>query len=42
MPLVPLAVVGVTILRIHQLISLHLFVGLPRLGPVVLKMASTG
>ena len=35
-------VIGVTILRIRQLISIHLFVGLLLLGPVVLKMASTG
>lgn len=37
-----LAVLGVTILRIHQLIWLHLFVGLVLLGPVALKMSSTG
>jgi hypothetical protein len=37
-----LAVLGVTILRIGQLIWLHLFVGLMLIGPVVLKMASTG
>jgi hypothetical protein len=37
-----LAVLGVTILRIHQLISVHLFVGLLLIGPVALKMASTG
>ncbi len=36
------AVIGVTILRIGQLISIHLFVGLLLLGPVALKMASTG
>jgi hypothetical protein len=36
------AVIGVTILRIGQLISVHLFVGLLLLGPVALKMASTG
>lgn len=36
------AVIGVTILRIRQLISVHLFVGLLLLGPVILKMASTG
>jgi hypothetical protein len=40
--IVLLAIIGVTILRIHQLISVHLFVGLMLLGPVVLKMASTG
>jgi hypothetical protein len=37
-----LAVLGVTILRIHQLIWLHLFLGLLLIGPVLLKMASTG
>jgi hypothetical protein len=37
-----LAVLGVTILRIRQLIWLHLFLGLLLIGPVVLKMASTG
>ncbi len=39
--LVLLAVIGVTILRIHQLISVHLFVGLLLIGPVALKMGST-
>jgi hypothetical protein len=37
-----LAVLGVTILRVRQLISIHLFVGLLLIGPVALKMASTG
>jgi hypothetical protein len=37
-----LAVLGLTILRIGQLISVHLFVGLLLIGPVALKMASTG
>ncbi len=37
-----LAVLGVTILRIGQLISVHLFVGLLLIGPVALKMGSTG
>jgi hypothetical protein len=37
-----LAVIGVTILRIGQLISVHLFVGLLLIGPVLMKMASTG
>jgi hypothetical protein len=37
-----LAVIGVTILLIGQLISVHLFVGLLLIGPVALKMASTG
>ncbi len=36
------AVIGVTILRIGQLIWLHLFVGLLVIGPVLLKLASTG
>ena len=36
------AVIGVTILRIHQLIWLHLFLGLLLIGPVLLKMATTG
>jgi hypothetical protein len=40
--IVLLAVLGVSILRIRQLISLHLFVGLLLLGPVVLKIATTG
>lgn len=40
--LVLLAVIGVTILRIGQLISVHLFVGLLLVGPVALKLASTG
>jgi hypothetical protein len=37
-----LAVIGVTILRIGQLISVHLFVGLLLIGPVALKIATTG
>ena len=37
-----LAVIGLTILRIGQLISVHLFVGLLLLGPVAVKLASTG
>jgi hypothetical protein len=37
-----LAVIGVTILRIRQLISVHLFVGILLIGPVALKMGSTG
>ena len=40
--LVLLAALGVTILRIGQLLSEHLFLGLLLLGPVGLKMASTG
>jgi len=37
-----LAVIGLTILRMHQLIFVHLFVGLALIGPVVLKLGSTG
>lgn len=40
--LILLAVIGVTIVRIGQLISVHLFVGLLLIGPVALKLASTG
>ena len=40
--LVLLAALGVTILRIGQLIWLHLFLGLLLLGPVAAKMGSTG
>lgn len=40
--IVLLAVLGVTILRIHQLIWPHLFLGLVLLGPIALKLASTG
>ncbi len=36
------AVLGVTIVRIGQLLWLHLFIGLLLLGPVALKLASTG
>ena len=36
------AVLGVTIIRIGQLLWLHLFLGLLLIGPVVLKLASTG
>ncbi len=37
-----LAVLGITIVRIGQLTWLHLFLGLLLIGPVVLKLASTG
>ncbi len=37
-----LAILGVTIIRIGQLLWLHLFLGLVLLGPVALKLASTG
>lgn len=40
--IVLLAVIGITIIRIGQLLWLHLFVGLVLLGPIVVKMASTG
>jgi hypothetical protein len=40
--IVLLAIVGITILRIRGLLSIHLFVGLVLVGPLVLKMASTG
>ncbi|HWC87715.1 MAG TPA: hypothetical protein VG388_14345 [Solirubrobacteraceae bacterium] len=40
--LVLLAVIGVTIVRIGQLLWLHLFLGLLLIGPVALKMTSTG
>jgi hypothetical protein len=40
--IVLLAVLGVTILRIGQLITLHLFLGLLVIGPIALKLASTG
>ncbi len=37
-----LAALGVTILRIGQLISAHMFIGLILVGPLALKLASTG
>jgi hypothetical protein len=37
-----LAALGVTIVRVGQLLWLHLFLGLLLLGPVLLKLASTG
>lgn len=37
-----LAVIGLTIIALHQLLSVHLFVGLVLVGPLALKMASTG
>lgn len=40
--LVLLAILGVTILRIGQLLSVHMFVGMLLIGPVALKVASTG
>jgi hypothetical protein len=40
--IVLLAALGITILRIGQLTWLHFFLGLLLIGPVALKMASTG
>ena len=40
--LVLLAVLGVTIVRIGQLLDVHLFLGLVLIGPVAAKLASTG
>jgi hypothetical protein len=40
--IVLLAVIGVTILRIHGLLSVHLFVGMLLIPPVLLKLSSTG
>jgi hypothetical protein len=40
--LVLLAILGVTILRLNLLIWEHLFVGLVLIGPVLVKLASTG
>lgn len=37
-----LAVIGLTILRIHSLLSVHLFVGMLLVPPVLLKLSSTG
>lgn len=37
-----LAVIGVTILTLRPLLSVHLFVGMLLLGPLALKLASTG
>ena len=42
MLLVLLAVIGVTIIRIRGLLWLHLFVGMLLIGPVALKLGSTG
>jgi hypothetical protein len=41
-PIVLLAVIGLTILRIHPLLSVHLFVGTLLVPPVALKLSSTG
>jgi hypothetical protein len=40
--IVLLAVIGFTIPQLRQFISAHLFVGILLIGPVLLKMASTG
>ena len=40
--LILLAVIGLTILRMHQLLSVHLFVGMLLIPPVLLKLSSTG
>lgn len=40
--LVLLAVLGVTIVRIGALLNAHMFVGMLLIGPVTLKLASTG
>lgn len=40
--IVLLAVIGVTIIRLGQLLSVHLFVGVLLIGPLILKLASTG
>lgn len=40
--IVLLAVLGITIIRIGQLLWLHLFLGMLLVGPVAVKMASTG
>jgi hypothetical protein len=40
--LVLFAAEGMTLLRVHQLLTIHFFVGMLLLGPVALKVASTG
>jgi hypothetical protein len=40
--LVLLAVIGVTLIQLRQLLSVHLFVGMLLIGPVALKLGSTG
>jgi hypothetical protein len=40
--LVLLAIIGVTIIQLGPLLWVHLFVGMLLIGPVVLKLASTG
>jgi hypothetical protein len=36
------AVMGITILRIHQLLDVHMFVGILLAGPIGLKLGATG
>jgi hypothetical protein len=40
--IVLLAVIGVTLLRLRPLLSVHLFVGMLLIPPILLKLASTG
>lgn len=40
--IVLLAVIGITIIALGRLLSVHLFVGMLLLGPLALKLASTG
>ena len=40
--IVLLAVIGVTIISLSRLLWVHLFVGMLLIGPVVLKLSSTG
>jgi hypothetical protein len=40
--LVLFAAEGVTLLRVHQLLTMHFFVGMLLVGPVALKVGSTG
>src|SRR5438270_10798700 len=42
MLLAPLAVIGVTLLNLRGLLSVHLFVGMLLIPPVLLKMGTTG
>ncbi len=40
--IVLLAVIGVTIIRLGQLLSVHLFIGVLLIGPLLLKLSSSG
>jgi hypothetical protein len=40
--IVLLAVIGITIIALKPLLSVHLFVGVVLIGPIMLKLASTG